>query len=329
MGTRWTDRPPNRELATELPIRPVASDPVSVVIPHYGDPAVTRRLVDALRSQTGSCHVEIVVADDASPTPFRESHGATVVRSNTNRGFGAAVNLGVSAARQPWLLILNSDVEVGPEFVQDLLTKAAPLQPAICTVPQLDPASGRHNPPALRYPTVTSTVAHQSRTLRAFNGTTWWARLTRAPAAQHTSPGAVEWVSGAVMLMPLRLFRRLGGFDEGFFLYWEEVDLQRRARAAGVPSVVLARPEVSHLGGHSTGGIDRDVERTRSRIRYERRARGPAASAVLIALLAASSVVDGAADVVRLAVGRPAHPWRDTRRSLTVLARSLRRRTSG
>ena len=64
----------------------------------------------------------------------------------------------------------------------------------------------------------------------------------------------VDWVSGAVLLLPLALVRAAGGFDEGYFMYTEEVDLQLRLRRAGIPALLDAELEVRHVGGGSSGG---------------------------------------------------------------------------
>jgi N-acetylglucosaminyl-diphospho-decaprenol L-rhamnosyltransferase len=66
-------------------------------------------------------------------------------------------------------------------------------------------------------------------------------------------PGPVDWVSGASLLIRTKVFEELGGFDEGFFLYFEEVDLCRRARQAGWKVVYEPRSRIVHLEGKSTG----------------------------------------------------------------------------
>ena len=96
---------------------------VSVVIPHYGHPTPALALIDQLRPQ--SPH-EIIVADDHSPTPFPETPGVMVVRRASNGGFGSAVNAGAARASGDVLLVLNSDLDVSPTFVADLVAAAAP-----------------------------------------------------------------------------------------------------------------------------------------------------------------------------------------------------------
>ena len=88
---------------------------VSAVIPHYGDPAPTLTLIEALRAQQGIApdELEIIVSDDTK--------GVRVVRRETNGGFGSAVNSGVAVATGKWLFILNSDLSITDTFVADML----------------------------------------------------------------------------------------------------------------------------------------------------------------------------------------------------------------
>lgn len=76
-------------------------------------------------------------------------------------------------------------------------------------------------------------------------------------------PGPVDWVSGASLLIRTQVFEELGGFDEGFFLYFEEVDLCRRARQAGWKVIYEPRSRIVHLEGKTTG-----VEKTKPMPRY-------------------------------------------------------------
>src|SRR5690348_7413113 len=97
---------------------------VSVVVPHYGAPEPTLALLRALGGQTGDVELQVVVVDDCSPEPFPDRPGLHVVRREANGGFGSAVNSGAAEAVHPQLLVLNSDVTIGPGFVAELLDAA-------------------------------------------------------------------------------------------------------------------------------------------------------------------------------------------------------------
>ena len=217
----------------------VTGSGVTVVVPHYGDPGPTLRTIEDLRRQATARTVEVVVVDDCSPEPFPDPEGVTVVRRDTNGGFGSAVNSGVALATQPLLLVLNSDVTLDATFVDALVDAAEPWMPAVVGPLVRDP-SGHHANSARHFPTVghqavewlTPLARHRDR------------RLLREAVGHDTRavPGAVlpvDWVAGVAMLLPVEVFRAVGGFDEGYFMNAEEVDLQRRLRAHGIPSVFV------------------------------------------------------------------------------------------
>ena len=104
----------------------VSGGGVTVVVPHHGDPTPTLATLAGLRAQATDRPLEVVVVDDCSPVPFPGTEGAVVVRRDTNGGFGSAVNTGAQHATQPLLLVLNSDVELSPTFVDDLTAAAQP-----------------------------------------------------------------------------------------------------------------------------------------------------------------------------------------------------------
>lgn len=294
-------------------------DGVSVVVPHYGDPAPALALLDALRGQAGAPSLQVIVVDDASPVPFPSGEAApkdvTVLRRDANGGFGAAVNTGVAAARYPRLLVLNSDLRLEPSFVSSLLAAAAPWPLAVCAplVCGLDGAtqwSGR------RWPRTRQYVVE------------WLAPLARFRPHLHEAVGhdtrctvgavlPVDWVLGAALLMPTEAFRAVGGFDERYFMNVEEVDLQRRLTAGGVPSVFLGTVQVRHEGGGSSDSARRVRWVTQARIRYaEKWGEHPK---LLRFWLRAASVANLVFHTGRRALGRDVRPLVVFRRELAAI----------
>ena len=298
---------------------------VTVVIPHYGDPAPTLALVDRLLADPGDALAAVVVSDDASPTPYPEAHDPrlTVVRRERNGGFGANVNTGLSEVDTDLALVLNSDALMTGAQIDALVAVAAPFQPAVVS-PQVvnedgSPQwSGRHFP----------TVLHQ--------GVEWLTPLARfrhlpvlheavghdVAAARSAAPVAVDWVMGAVMLLPMAQVRAVGGFDEEYFMNSEEVDLQRRLRDRGVASIVVPSVRVEHGMHGSSDPLRRRGWLVDSRFRYARKFGRPRA---LKAVLTAATGVNYAVNRVRQARGtdvdaaavlRDEHAliWKGTRR---------------
>ena len=195
----------------------------------------------------------MIVADDASPQPFTADAAlATIVRRSVNGGFGSAVNSGAAAATGMYLLILNSDLEIGPDFVSSLVAAAAPWQPCVAGPRMIEP--DRINPSARHFPTVSHQVVEWLTPLARFRDR----RLLHEgvghdmAAVESDVPVSTDWLVGAVLLIPRAEFEAVGGLDERFHMNSEEVDLQRRLHDRGVPSIYLPGVVVRHEGGGSS-----------------------------------------------------------------------------
>lgn len=194
---------------------------------------------------------------------------AEVLGGETNLGFAAANNLGVAAARRslppPELLwFLNPDTLVDDVDLAPALTWLAE-RPEVGIV-----GTGLHDGRGWR-----DLAGHRDFTPAAeFVRTAGELGVLQPWAVSDASldrPGSVDWVSGASLIMRVSAFEQVGGFDEGFFLYFEEVDLCRRARRAGWRVVYEPRAQVLHLGGQTTGvrsGTRRPAYWYESRRRY-------------------------------------------------------------
>ena len=222
---------------------------VSVVIPHHGDPTPTLALLDQLSTQTYA--VEVIVADDASPTPFPDRDGVTAVRRQANGGFGANVNSGAAAAAGDALLVLNSDLTIEPTFVSDMVA-AARRHPHAVLAPRMVDEHGNEAWVGRHFPRLRHQTASWLTPLARFRDTATWHRAVGHDVRAHSSEAEVDWVVGAAMWIPLADFRAVGGFDERFFMNSEEIDLQRRLRDRGVRVVALRSPTVVHEGGGSS-----------------------------------------------------------------------------
>ncbi|MBP1326229.1 N-acetylglucosaminyl-diphospho-decaprenol L-rhamnosyltransferase [Leucobacter exalbidus] len=307
----------------------LAPGDVSVIVPHYGDPALAEVLVDELRGQPGGADLEIIVVDDCSPEPFPPSTAARVFRRARNGGFGSAVNSGVALATKRLLLILNSDLVLPPSFVENLLRAAAPWQPAVAGPALVDlhgtaQMSGRHFPRTSHY------AVEWLRPLAR-----WRNRSALHEAVGHDTrcvPGTTavtDWLVGAALLVPTELYREVGGLDERFFMYCEETDLQRKLRDHGIPSVYLGDVTVAHEGGASSDSGRRLSWLLTSRFLYAR-TWGTGAGSMRVALVAAS-LVNFAFGGLRRLLGKPEQPMTTLRRELSTVhdsAREAKRRSA-
>jgi GT2 family glycosyltransferase len=198
-----------------------------------------------------------------------------------NRGFAAGINAGVAAARGRRLLLGNPDVELGPGSLAPLL---AALQDGWGVVgPQFELAGFRF-PPA----DPQGAGAELARHL-APRGERGWGRFMRRELerwrrvweAQGTV--AVPTLSGALLACSRTTFDRLGPWDEGYFLYFEETDWLRRAPSAGVRPGIVTASTATHRWGHSAHPGHWEPRFAASRARYYRR-HHPLLAPLLLAL---------------------------------------------
>lgn len=192
-----------------------------------------------------------------------------VVRNEENRGFAAACNQGARECQADYLLLLNPDTRLHAASLEvPVAWMEAPenASAGICGVQLVDEA-GRVSRSCARFPRpgrfVGKALALDRVAPRVFppHFMTEWA---------HDESRAVDQVMGAFFLTRGALWRRLGGFDERFFVYFEEVDFALRARDAGHGSYFLSGARVFHRGGGTTEAVPafRLFHSLRSRILY-------------------------------------------------------------
>lgn len=289
---------------------------VSVVIPHYGNAAPTAALVAQLVSQLDATD-EIIVVDDCSPDLCPEIDGARVVRRPRNGGFGSTCNSGAAVASGDLLLFLNSDLSIPPGFVAGLVAAAAPFQPCVAG-PAIVDEQGIPDYSARHFPTIAHQVAEWTTVLARWRGTRLGHELVGhdTSAMSTSSAAATDWIVGAVLLVPRAEFAAVGGFDESFYMNSEEVDLQRRLRDRGVPSIFMPDIFVVHLGGGASDPAKRRAWVVDSRRTYARKWGGRRR---LQASLTAVTAVNLTVNTVRRVAGRPVRPLKTARDELNLI----------
>jgi GT2 family glycosyltransferase len=201
--------------------------------------------------------LDLIVVDhdsqDTAAREIRERHPRVqIVASAENRGFGAGVNRGVRETAAVHLLLINPDGVIQAPIVtalQSILNE----HPDVAVVgPLVRDDDGSIQASARRFPGLSTVLGGRSTWLtRALPGNRLTSRnLLTGPHVRE--PLAVDWVSGACMLVRREAFEAIGGFDEGFFLYWEDADLCRRLHDAGWRTMYHPGVEVHHVAGRSS-----------------------------------------------------------------------------
>lgn len=293
---------------------------VSAIIPFYGDPRQTLPLVDSLVAE--GLH-EIIVVDDHSPHPFPKRENLTVVRRAQNGGFGAAVNTGAAVATGEFLLVLNSDLSIRPDFVEKLVAAAEDWQPAVVSPAVVE--GGTLASTGRRWPTVSSTAISWLTPLARVRHTSLWRGLVgHVDSASMPARGQrVDWVVGACMLLPAADFKDIGGFDERFYMNSEEVDLQRRLCGRGVLAAVVPSVQVNHVGGGSSDPLMRRQWLIDGLFIYFTKW---SSSGSLAALLVVASAANWAWNLTRRLRGVPVDPKKVLREELGLIAHGFAHR---
>ncbi|WP_092968758.1 glycosyltransferase family 2 protein [Agromyces sp. CF514] len=224
---------------------------VLVVTVSYGSDAVLPGLLESVADAT-SQPVRIVVADNLGTESVRTiaADAGAEYLALPNPGYGGAVNAAVRAfgADTEWVLVVNPDVTLGATSIDRLL--AAADDAAIGSIgPLITDEDGTVYPSARQLPRLLSGTGHAAlRNIWPGNPfTAAYRRSNEAPV-----PRDAEWLSGACVLVRRSAFDEIDGFDDGFFMYFEDVDLGARLLDAGYRNRYEPHASVVHTGAHST-----------------------------------------------------------------------------
>jgi len=247
---------------------------VNVVIVTYNSKKVIGDLLDSLPAALEGLTYDVVVVDNGSADGTAEfvaaRGGCRVVRS-ANVGYAGGINRGVrEAVPAEAILILNPDVRLGEKSVPPLL--AALRDPDVGIVaPQVRSPRGALELSLRREPTLPRALGLTRTGMAVFS------EYVSRPA-DYARPCVVDWALGAVLLISRKCYETLGGWDESYFLYSEEVDLCLRARDNGLLTRYEPQSVVVHIGGQSGRDQRTHVMQIVNRVRLYRRRHGALAS---------------------------------------------------
>jgi N-acetylglucosaminyl-diphospho-decaprenol L-rhamnosyltransferase len=194
----------------------------AVVIVHEPVPELSQCL-DALRPQVDEL---VVVAN----LPGMEVEGARLIENDAPVGFAANANRGIAATAAPFIAVCNPDTIAAPDAIATLERFAAAHSRAGILGPELHQRDGSINPSRRRFPTVSGTVVRRTPLRRVLADTQ---RAHYGLDERPTEPVEADWLLGAFLFLRREMLEELGGFDAGYRLYGEDIDLAYRASKAG------------------------------------------------------------------------------------------------
>lgn len=266
---------------------------LAVVVVAYRSDAELEAFLPSVASGSAE-RMAIVVADNLPAEGRAEAiasrHGARYLPMRANLGYGGAVNAAIRElpAEIEWVLVSNPDVRIAPGAIDELRRLAAADARIGSAGPCVLNEDGSVYPSARAVPSIGSGIGHALFS-RVWSGNPWTARYHNGE--DYSRVRDAGWLSGSCVLVRRAAFDEIGGFDEGYFMYFEDVDLGYRFGRAGYRNVFDPAASVTHLGGRSTAtesaamlrAHHRSAERFLAK-RYDGPVRWPLRIALLIGL---------------------------------------------
>ena len=276
--------------------------------------------------------VEVVLADngstDGAPQRAAELYPwVRVLPTGGNVGYGPAANAGLADRASGWAVIANPDIRFEPGAVDELLAVAARWPRAATVGPAIRTPDGQLYPSARDLPSLSTGIGHALLGW-LWPANPWTARYRRE--REDPRERTAGWLSGSCFLVDLEAFHSVGGFDPGYFMYFEDVDLAARLGDRGWLHVYAPSAVVEHEGGHATRRDPHRMQRVHhtSALRYlNRRYPGPLRAPLRAALrvgLGGRMLVS----YVSARVGAGAQPQRSVEELPRASRRPWRRRSS-
>ena len=247
--------------------------------------------------------VEVIGIDNVSTdrsAEIVEKFGGRVIRNPRNVGLAAAINQGAAAASAEWILVANPDTQLTPGAIAALVETAKSDDRIGMIGPAIARLDGTPYPSGRRFPSLAVGIAH------AVLGGVWPGNpATRRYFGEPvTEVSDVDWISGCCMLFRREAFDAVGGFDDRYFLYFEETKMALDMHRAGWWVVLDPSVEIRHREGGSMRSVPYRKVRThhRSALRFYCDYHKGSAWIVFAPLVAAGLIVRGAAAVARTAL---------------------------
>ncbi len=249
----------------------------AVVITHRSRPWIAECLRSLERAGAGTPLDVLVVdnaSDDGTPDAVRAAAPwARVVQTGDNLGYARAVNIGLRETAAPFVLVLNPDLVVEPDAPGLLLAWMREHPRCGIAGPLVRNPDGTIEYTARAFPGAATFLFNRYSTLTRLWPGNPWSRRYLLSDWDHASPRSVDWVTGACMCVRREAVARVGGMDEAYFLFNEDVDWCHAMKDGGWSVDFVPQARITHHVGASQRKVaDRVIlERHRGMIHYYRK----------------------------------------------------------
>ncbi len=260
---------------------------LSVIVVSWNVSDLLATCLQSILDSPFAASTEIIVVDSGSADGTaamltQRFPTVRVLRQSDNVGFTRGNNLGLREARGRLLLLLNPDTKIRGDALGQM-ARYLDANPTVGIVgPRTLNADGSTQSTRRRFPTLRLALV-ESTWLQPYAPKTLLNLYYCADQPDDTATHEVDWVQGSALMARREVYTQIGGLDEGYVMYSDELDWCRRAKDAGWRVVYVGEAEIIHYGGQSSAQAPArtQIEFQRSKLRYFRKFHGAAASTLL------------------------------------------------
>lgn len=236
---------------------------ISIILVNYNGQEFLINCLASIVKQVQNINYEVIIVDNSSvddsvKTIQNNFPTFKLICSDSNLGFGKANNLGVKQSQGEYLLFLNTDtvlIENTPKILADYLTAN---QDVGAVGSRLTFKDGSYQLSCGRFPNLVIEFIYKIRAKLDYQ---WHQQFSVFYDRQYSKVQEVGWVTGACLMMRRDVFEQIGGFDENFFMYFEDKDLCKQVKELGYKVVYYPETTIVHLLGGSSHGIKKSVNK--------------------------------------------------------------------
>lgn len=296
--------------------------PISVIIVSWNTRELLRGCLNSIRTAAGSLVHEVIVVDNASTDGSpemvaKEFPAVTLIQSKENLGFAHGNNLGIERASGSWLALVNSDVVVHPGCFERLVNYLETHEKAGLVGPAVFGGNGKLQLSYRRLPTIWSTAFRSLALDNIFS--CCFNRGLNQPS--YDKPVEVEMLWGCFWVARREAVAEVGGLDERFFFYAEDIDWCKRFGEAGWKVVFVPAATATHFGGSSCAAAPfrYSIEQLRANLAYWKKHGGMLGMAIFFFLSVVHHTTRLLVRGAEAAFGRGSNSAYKCRRSLACL----------
>src|SRR5688572_2018457 len=207
---------------------------ISIIIVSYNSANHLPELLTSIKKSKDGLKKEVIIVDNASAdnsVNIAKSHPLKpkVVASKNNQGFSKGVNQGLNKASGEYIFLLNPDTRVVGNCIRTLYDFAVKSSPLGAVVPKLLDINGKQQPSVYKFPTIWNAIKKDF----------FFSKKSFGKYLPENKLQKVEVAVMAAFMMPRSTIKKVGGLDERFFLYYEDVEFCRRLKKFGLPIYYL------------------------------------------------------------------------------------------